>query len=122
VPAATPDEIARLLAACGAPRSIVIAPSRDEQGTNAALVCPPDAFELRFGEPSFQAHVARAREAGLAIEVLRLRGLALDLDSPEDLDVFLREPTPTASYYFLLETLGSRAKVPAEANRSHRTP
>lgn len=122
VPSATPDEIARLLAANPGAPSIVLAPSRDERGTNAALVSPPHAFELRFGEPSFTAHVARAREAALAVEVLRLPGLALDLDSPEDLDTFLREPTPTASYYFLLEALESRARAPVPINRIPRTP
>jgi 2-phospho-L-lactate guanylyltransferase len=122
VPGATPGEIERLIAACPAAPSIVLAPSRDERGTNAALVCPPDAFDLRFGEPSFEGHVARAGEAGLAIEVLRLPGLALDLDRPEDLEAFLREPTPTASYYFLLEALGSRTRAPVPLSRSHRTP
>jgi 2-phospho-L-lactate/phosphoenolpyruvate guanylyltransferase len=122
VPGATPTEISRLVEAGSAAPCVVLAPSRDERGTNAALVCPPDAFELRFGEPSFEAHLARAREAGLAIDVMRLRGLALDLDRPEDLDFFLCEPTPTATYYFLLEALGGRARVPAQVTRSHRTP
>ena len=122
VPGATPAEIARLIAARPPAPSIVLAPSRNDLGTNAALVCPPDAFDLRFGEPSFEAHVARAGEAGLAIEVLRLHGLALDLDSPDDLDAFLRDPTPTASYYFLLEALGGRARAPLPVTRSHRTP
>jgi len=120
VPGATPAEIERLLAASPDAPSVVLAPSRDERGTNAALVSPPEAFDLRFGEPSFSAHLARARQAGLATEVLHLRGLALDLDSPEDLDLFLREPTPTASYYFLLEAL--RVRAPAQVTGSHRIP
>jgi 2-phospho-L-lactate/phosphoenolpyruvate guanylyltransferase len=122
VPGASPDEIARLLAASPAPPSIVLAPSRDGRGTNAALVSPPDAFDLRFGEPSFAAHVARAEGAGLAIEVLRLPGLGLDLDSPDDLDAFLRAPTPTATYYFLLEALRGSSRTPAEVSRSPRIP
>jgi 2-phospho-L-lactate guanylyltransferase len=122
VPAATPDEIAQLLVTRPAAPSIVLAPSRDERGTNAALVSPPDAFDLRFGEPSFQAHVVRAREAGLTVEVLRLPGLGLDLDRPEDLDTFLREATPSATYYFLLEVLGGRGPAPVRVSRSHRTP
>ena len=122
VPGASPDEIARLLAAAPAAPSIVLAPSRDERGTNAALVSPPNAFDLRFGEPSFAAHVARAEAAGLSIDVLRLPGLGLDLDSPADLDAFLRAPTPTATYYYLQEVLSGRGRNPAENNRSHRTP
>jgi 2-phospho-L-lactate guanylyltransferase len=122
VPGATADEIAQLIGARPRPPSIVLAPSRNERGTNAALVSPPEAFDLRFGEPSFAGHVTRAGEAGLAIEVLRLHGLGLDLDSPDDLDAFLREPTPTASYYFLQETLGGRSRAPVPVSRSHRTP
>jgi 2-phospho-L-lactate guanylyltransferase len=122
VPGATAEEIEALLAASPAAPSVVLAPSRDGRGTNAALVCPPNAFELRFGEPSFEAHLARAREAHLSIEVLRLRGLALDLDRPDDLDAFLREPTPTASYYFLSEALGGPARAPVQVTRNHRTP
>jgi 2-phospho-L-lactate guanylyltransferase len=118
VPAATSDEIARLLEASRAAPSIVLAPSRDGRGTNAALVSPPTAFELRFGEPSFEAHVARAREMGLVTEIVRLSGLGLDLDSPDDLDAFLREPSPTATYYFLLEALGG--KLSPEATGSPR--
>ena len=122
VPAVTCDEIVRLLAARPGAPSIVLAPSRDERGTNAALVSPPQAFDLRFGEPSFHAHVARAQEAGLAIEVVRLPGLGLDLDSPEDLDTFLREPTATASYYFLSETLAHRPRAVPQVGGSHHTP
>ena len=122
VPGASPDEIAQLLAAAPAAPSIVLAPSRDERGTNAALVSPPDAFDLRFGEPSFAAHVARAEAAGLSIKALRLPGLGLDLDSPADLDAFLRAPTPTATYYYLQEVLSGRPRNPAENTRNHRTP
>ena len=81
--------------------SVVLVPSRDERGTNAALVAPPGALPLQFGEPSFQRHVARARELGLTVEVLRLAGLSLDLDTPEDVEFFLRTPSPTRAYELL---------------------
>ena len=121
VPAVTADEISQILAAPRGNPSIVLAPSRDERGTNAALVTPPGAFELRFGEPSFVAHVERAREVGLPTQVLRLPGIGLDLDSPEDLDAFLAEPTPTATFYFLLEAIGGRVRSATEEVRSERT-
>jgi 2-phospho-L-lactate guanylyltransferase len=118
VPGVSPDEIASLLAACRAAPSIVFSPSRDGQGTNAALVCPPNAFDLQFGEPSFAAHVARARAAGLATEVIELERLALDLDGPEDLDAFVREPSDTATFYFLQEVLGGRPRSITGTSRS----
>jgi 2-phospho-L-lactate guanylyltransferase len=121
VPGVVPDEIERLIAACRDAPSVVFTPSRDGRGTNAALVCPPSAFDLQFGEPSFAAHVARARAAGLATEVVHLEGLGLDLDSPDDLDAFLREPSPTATFYFLQEALGVRARSITSASRSQST-
>jgi len=101
VPAVTAQEIADVLRALGPAPAVVFVPSHNERGTNAALVSPPRVLSLRFGEPSFVPHVTRAKELGLRTEVLRRPGLALDLDTPEDLDLFLREPSPTQTYRFL---------------------
>jgi 2-phospho-L-lactate guanylyltransferase len=101
LPAITSAEIAALLCALGPPPSVVLAPSRDDRGTNAVVVSPPGALPLRFGEPSFPAHLARACELGLRTEVMRLWGTALDLDTPGDLDFFVRTPSETATYRWL---------------------
>jgi 2-phospho-L-lactate/phosphoenolpyruvate guanylyltransferase len=100
VPAVTPQEIAEILAAV-ARTAVVLVPSRDERGTNAVLLRPPNALPLRFGEPSFTRHLERAERLGLRAEVLRLPGLSLDLDTPADLDEFLRSPSPTRTYRLL---------------------
>lgn len=121
VPGVTAEEIIALLSAARGAPSLVLAPSRNDRGTNAALVTPPGSFELRFGEPSFAAHVMRAKERGLPTEVLRLPGVGLDLDNPEDLDAFLREPTPTATFYFLLEAIGGRAPAGETTHPTERT-
>jgi 2-phospho-L-lactate guanylyltransferase len=101
LPLATESEIVAMLGALGPPPSVVLVPSRDERGTNAVLVSPPGALPLKFGEPSFPAHLARARRLGFRTEVLHLAGLALDLDTPDDLDTFLRTPSDTATYRLL---------------------
>ena len=64
VPCVTAQEIATL---CGAleERPVVFVPSRSGRGTNAALLAPPDAIPLTFGEPSFENHLKTARAAGL---------------------------------------------------------
>jgi 2-phospho-L-lactate guanylyltransferase len=103
LPAITVPEIAAMLRALGPPPSVVLVPSRNGQGTNGVLASPPGALPLRFGEPSFAAHVARARELGLCAEILELAGLSLDLDTPEDLDVFLRARSDTATYKLFAE-------------------
>jgi 2-phospho-L-lactate guanylyltransferase len=101
IPGTTEDEIAAMLRALGPPPSVVLVPSRDERGTNGVLVSPPGGLPLRFGEPSFMSHLTRAKELGLRTEVLHLPGLGLDLDTPEDLDVFLESPSNTATYRLL---------------------
>jgi 2-phospho-L-lactate/phosphoenolpyruvate guanylyltransferase len=113
VPAIETREVDELLSARPPAPSIVLVPSRDERGTNAALVTPPDALTLRFGEPSFLPHFARARELGLRTEVLRLPGLSLDLDTPEDIDAFLTKPTATQTYRLLVGRNGKPPEPPA---------
>jgi len=63
----------------------VFAPSRSALGTNGVALAPAGAMPLTFGEPSFDNHLATARERGLAPRVVRLAGLALDVDGPNDL-------------------------------------
>jgi 2-phospho-L-lactate guanylyltransferase len=63
----------------------VIAPDRLGLGTNAVLA--PADFPFTFGAPSFDRHRRLAESAGLDPIVLRTPGLAVDLDSPWDLDL-----------------------------------
>ena len=67
--------------------SMTIAPDRHRRGTNALALRPPDALAPLFGPDSFQAHVAAARQAGLVFDVVERAGLALDIDSAEDLQL-----------------------------------
>jgi len=63
---------------------IAIARAHDG-GTNALLVRPADALDPAFGSPhSSSVHLALAHEAGLAAELVDLPGLALDVDTPDD--------------------------------------
>jgi 2-phospho-L-lactate guanylyltransferase len=91
IPAVTPAEIEALLAAHRAP-GFTIAPAHDELGSNAVLVSPPRAVPLRFGEDSYLPHLAAARAAGLEPRVLRLPGVAMDVDNPDDLHRLLALP------------------------------
>jgi 2-phospho-L-lactate guanylyltransferase len=64
---------------------VVVSPSRDEQGTNALLVPGACRVEPGLGKRSFARHVARAERLGFALRVYRTPGLALDIDTPEDI-------------------------------------
>jgi 2-phospho-L-lactate guanylyltransferase len=97
VPCVTAEEITLLCAALEETPGVVFVPSRSGHGTNAALLAPPDAIPLTFGEPSFDNHLKTARTAGLAPRVLGLPGIGLDVDAPDDLPVLLERGQATRS-------------------------
>ena len=95
IPLVTPVELAQLLAAHTLAPSFTIAPSHDERGSNAIACSPPDGVPLRFGENSFYPHLQAAEACGIRPNVVRLRGIALDIDNPEDVVSFMRFDAPT---------------------------
>ena len=65
---------------------VVVAPCHHGTGTNALLICPPGLISFAFGPDSFAAHCAAARAAGVEPVIYRSATVALDLDTPEDLE------------------------------------
>ena len=63
----------------------VLVPAGDGRGTNAALRRPADLFPLKFGNDSFKPHHAAAQATGKPCIVLKLPGIAVDVDNPADL-------------------------------------
>jgi 2-phospho-L-lactate/phosphoenolpyruvate guanylyltransferase len=81
-----PEALVELLAVpltAGGP-TVVLVPDRHGRGTNALLLRPPDAIDLRFGGDSREAHALAAAEAGVPL-VEHGGPLTLDLDTPDDL-------------------------------------
>jgi 2-phospho-L-lactate guanylyltransferase len=108
IPRVTAGEIAEVIAARRPPPSVTIVPSRDERGSNAVLCSPPLVMPLRFGDDSFVPHLAAARLRGMESTVLKLPGIALDIDQPLDIDALLRaEPRMTTRAELLLEGLAA---------------
>jgi 2-phospho-L-lactate guanylyltransferase len=103
IPLVTADEIGRVVAAHRPAPSFTIVPSHDEGGSNAILLSPPDAVPLRFGVDSFFPHLRAAEMRGIRPTMLRLPGIALDIDNPQDLAAFARQPSPTRTRAFLAE-------------------
>jgi 2-phospho-L-lactate/phosphoenolpyruvate guanylyltransferase len=85
----------------GTQYDVVIVPSWDSRGTNAVLLRPPDALQLRFGSWSFFPHVKQAKRKGLSYKVVRLPRVALDIDTPEDLARLVPQAMGTKSYAVL---------------------
>ena len=65
---------------------VVLAPSRDGTGTNALLVQPPLALPYLFGVNSLYKYVRAAKERQLGSTIYNSIGLALDIDTIDDLD------------------------------------
>jgi 2-phospho-L-lactate/phosphoenolpyruvate guanylyltransferase len=88
-PLLDPSELEQLLTRPVPERSVLIVPDRHGEGTNALLLTPPDAMPPAFGEGSRQRHTDLALAHGAVPEVAGLPSLALDIDTPEDLDELL---------------------------------
>ncbi|MEA2699088.1 MAG: 2-phospho-L-lactate/phosphoenolpyruvate guanylyltransferase [Myxococcales bacterium] len=86
VPLISTDDLQALLDSAGqAPRVVVVGASQDAQGTNALLLRPPDVIAPAFGPPSVGRHVRAGLAAGAHTVVRAGLGLALDVDTPDDL-------------------------------------
>lgn len=88
VPLITAPDVETVIAPPESPRPVILVPNRDDLGTNAIVLSPPDCLPLRFGYDSFNRHLRLAAERHLTVEVRRLPRLALDIDEPEDLALF----------------------------------
>ena len=109
IPAITAAEVSAALAAHKPAPSFTIVPAHDDLGSNAIICSPPNAVPLQFGDSSFFPHLDAARRAGIEPTIVRLPGIAMDIDHPADLARFLQmEPSrPTRARTFLAD-----AKVP----------
>jgi len=89
-PLLDPKELEELLLHPAGERSALIVPDRHGTGTNALLLAPPDVFAPSFGPDSRRRHVADAELAGVPAEVVEVSSLALDVDTPDDLEALAR--------------------------------
>jgi 2-phospho-L-lactate/phosphoenolpyruvate guanylyltransferase len=88
-PLMDPAELEQLIARPVPARSVLIVPDRHGEGTNALLLTPPDAMPPSFGEGSRRRHSELATAHEVTPEVVELPSMALDIDTPEDLEALL---------------------------------
>jgi len=84
------EDIQTMMGLAEHPPVVVIAPDRHRRGTNALLVNPLGALRYAFGRGSFHTHCQVALCSEIRLEVAELPRLAVDLDTPDDLE-FLRK-------------------------------
>src|SRR5690348_15306217 len=87
LPRVRPEEISALIEGAKA-SGMAIAPDHRGTGTNALCLPLPLPVALSFGPGSFERHVAEAAARGLTPAIVRLPGLAFDLDELEDLQSY----------------------------------
>ena len=80
----------RGLAALSAPLpgTLILATDRHGLGTNVLALHCADDFTFHYGPTSYADHTAEATRRGLAVTTLRDAGLALDLDTPDDVALY----------------------------------
>ena len=90
-------ELARIFeASAGGTRSVIVPCGRGD-GTNGLLIPSLSDFAPDYGEASFARHFAHLTELGLQPVALRLPGIAVDIDEPDDLALWLeRYDEPSA--------------------------
>ena len=98
IPRVTAAEIAAVIEARRPAPSVTIVPAHDGRGSNAVLCSPPLVMPLRFGDDSFLPHLASARALGIEPTIVRLPGIALDIDQPEDVQALLQAKPPMATH------------------------
>jgi 2-phospho-L-lactate guanylyltransferase len=86
-PLLDPGEIERLLSDAAADGTgLVVVPDRHGTGTNALLIAPPTAVAPSFGPGSRARHEQLAAALGVSCRVDPIPSLAIDIDTPEDLE------------------------------------
>jgi 2-phospho-L-lactate guanylyltransferase len=84
-PLLEPTELDSALSSFGE-GTVGVASDHHETGTNGLFLSPADAIGPAFGPGSCERHLDRARRAGYEARLLDIPSLALDLDTPDDLD------------------------------------
>lgn len=84
LPRITADEIDALVRA-GRAGGFALASDAAEIGTNALYLASTPSFRFQFGPDSCRQHLQEALRLGLAPRLVRLPGLAFDVDTPVDL-------------------------------------
>ncbi len=88
LPLITKEDIEGILKINFSQPSMLISPDRKMSGTNLLLVSPIDLIEFSYGAGSFERHLRQAQQQNAHIEVRKFDNIELDIDSPEDFDLY----------------------------------
>lgn len=72
------------------PPALTIAPDARLEGTNCLLCNPASVLSYCYGNQSLARHSLQSRQKALALQIEPLWGAGRDIDTPEDLDFYIR--------------------------------
>ena len=78
-------DVDKVVQASGNGETLTLSPAQQDGGTNAMLVPKCLTFPPALGKDSFRRHKRQAASLGIPYAVCLSEGLALDLDTPDDL-------------------------------------
>jgi len=85
----------------GYDKYMAICPSLRYDGSNALLRRPCMLIETYYDNNSFDMHVKAAKEIGANLKIILLRRIMTDLDTVEDAENLMNEPTMARSVLYL---------------------
>lgn len=92
LPQITADDVREMIKAANQPPVMVIAPDHAKQGTNGLILNPIGLIDYKFGENSFNKHMAQAEKKGVEVKICTLPSLERDIDEPDDLAFLEAQP------------------------------
>lgn len=116
IPLVTPKDLERIFM-LGEKASMVVSPSRNGKGTNALLLTPPNVSPTSYGPHSFQRHIKEAKKLKMSCRRYRSLGLALDIDTIEDLTYFVSLKAKETYAYKMLEKIEVANKLERRQRR-----
>jgi len=102
VPLASAAEILQLIKPTHNREELVrLAPDRENRGTNGLFLSQVHLMEPGFGARSYAGYLGTAKAKGICIEKVFSAGLALDIDTPSDLEQLVRQTQEGETIKFL---------------------
>jgi 2-phospho-L-lactate guanylyltransferase len=88
IPLVQKADLEAMIALGEGPNTLVVSPDRHQDGTNAIFSRPPDLIPFSFGLGSYRNHLEFNGKAGIRVQVYESPRLALDIDTPADLEAY----------------------------------
>jgi len=102
VPLASAEEILQLIRPAKDKNELVrLAPDREKQGTNGLFLSQAHLMDPGFGVRSYAGYLGTAKAKGIDVEKVFSTGLALDIDTPADLEQLVRQTQEGVTIKFL---------------------